>query len=77
MARMLLADNGVLGDNLLTYLVLALGGALFVGNALAIVRPPAKPKEGELQQAPFARSAVMAGVGLLAAIWALATLVSK
>jgi len=74
---MLLADSGLLGDNLLTYLVLALGGALFVGNALAIVRPPARPKEGELRQAPFGRSAVMAGVGLLAAVWALATLLKQ
>jgi hypothetical protein len=65
-----------LGADLLAWLVLALGGALFVGNALAIVKPPPKAKEGDLPQAPVARSAGMALVGLIAAIWALASLVS-
>ena len=65
-----------LGEDLLAWLVLALGGALFVGNALAIVKPPPKAKEGDLSKAPVARSAGMALVGLIAAIWALASLVS-
>jgi hypothetical protein len=68
--------NELFGDNLLEWLVLALGAALFVGNLLAIVRPPERPKEGELQRAPVVRSAVMALVGLVAAIWALATLIT-
>ena len=34
-----------LGDDLLAWLVLALGGALLVGNVMAIVRPPARPLE--------------------------------
>ena len=63
-----------LGDDLLPYLVLALGGALLVGNGLALLRPPAEPKEGELARAPGARTAVMMVVGLLATIWAIATL---
>ena len=29
-----------LGENLLAWLVLALGGALFVGNLLAVIKPP-------------------------------------
>ena len=65
-----------LGENLLPYLVLALGGALLVGNGLALLRPPPEPKEGELTRAPVARSAVMMVVGLVATIWALATLTS-
>jgi hypothetical protein len=65
-----------LGDDLLPYLVLALGGALLVGNGLALLRPPAAPKDGELTRAPVARSAVMMLVGLVATIWALATLTS-
>lgn len=65
-----------LGDQLLAYLVLAIGGALLVGNVLAIVRPPAEAKEGELARAPVARSVVMALIGLVATIWALASLVS-
>jgi len=63
-----------LGDQLLEYLLLALGGALFVGNVLAIVRPPEAPAEGDLPRAPLARSVVMALVGLVAAVWALASL---
>ena len=55
-------------------LVLALGAALVVGNVLALTRPAAKPKEGDLQKAPVARSLVMIGIGLVAAIWAIATL---
>ncbi len=65
-----------LGDQLLAYLVLALGGALLVGNVLALVKPPPAAKEGELAKAPVARSLVMAGIGLVAAVWAIASLVS-
>ncbi len=65
-----------LGEDLLAWLVLALGGALFVGNVLALLRPPPAPKEGELRRAPVGRSLVMAIVGLVAALWALASLVS-
>lgn len=65
-----------LGEDLLPMLVLALGGALAVGNGLALVRPPAKPKEGELTKAPVGRSLVMMAIGLLAAVWALASLVT-
>ena len=65
-----------LGDDLLPYLVLALGGALFVGNGLALLRPPPKRDEGDLERAPVARSVTMALVGLIAAIWAIASLAS-
>ena len=65
-----------LGDDLLAYLVLALGGALAVGNVLALVRPPQHPEEGELTRAPVARSLVMAVIGGVAALWALASLIS-
>jgi hypothetical protein len=65
-----------LGENLLAYLVLALGGALAVGNTLAIIKPPEKAKaEGDLAQAPVARSVAMAVVGAIAALWALASLI--
>ena len=65
-----------LGDNLLPYLVLALGGALLVGNGLALLRPPPDPKEGELTRAPVARTVVMMVIGLVATLWALATLLT-
>lgn len=71
-----------LGDDLLAFLALALGGALFAGNLMAIVRPPQRPADhigGEderLERAPLARSLVYGGIGLLVAIWALATLIA-
>ena len=65
-----------LGDQLLVYLVLALGGAMFVGNGLAVVRPPAERREGELERAPVGRSLAMAAVGLVAALWAVASLLT-
>ncbi len=65
-----------LGKDLLPLLVLALGGALAVGNGLALVRPPARPKAGELAKAPVGRSVTMMAIGLLAAVWALASLVA-
>jgi hypothetical protein len=49
---------------------------LFVGNLLAVVRPPAATKEGDLPRAPVSRSLFMAAVGLVAAIWGLASLLS-
>lgn len=66
-----------LGEDLLQWLLLALGGALFVGNVTALVRPPADQQEdGQLERAPVGRSLVYAGLGLVAAIWALATLIA-
>jgi hypothetical protein len=64
-----------LGDNLLAWLVLALGGALFAGNMLALIKPP-PPREGDLAKAPVGRSILMGVIGLVAAIWALASLIS-
>jgi hypothetical protein len=66
-----------LGEDLLAWLVLALGAALFAGNLLAIVKPPPRPaQEGDLERAPIARSVVMAVVGFVAAAWSLASLVT-
>jgi hypothetical protein len=63
-----------LGADLLPLLVLAIGAALAVGNGLALVRPPKQPHEGDLPRAPVGRSLTMAMVGLIAAVWAIATL---
>jgi hypothetical protein len=65
-----------LGEDLLAYLVLAVGGALCVGNVLAIVRPPAEIAEGDLERAPIGRSVAMAVVGGIAALWALGSLIA-
>ena len=64
-----------LGKDLLAWLVLALGGALLFGNVMAVVRPPEKKRsDDDLERAPLVRSLGMAAVGLVAAVWALASL---
>jgi len=66
----------IFGDNLLALLVLAIGAALAFGNAMALLRPRTDDEigEGELERPPLGRSLLMIAVGLLAAIWALASL---
>jgi hypothetical protein len=65
-----------LGDDLLPWMVFAFGGALAVGTGLALVRPR-YDADGELMpKPPFGRSMVMIGIGLVAALWALASLVA-
>ena len=56
----------------------AMGGALLAGNVAAVVRPPerANRKEGDLEHAPVTRSLVMAGIGMVATIWALVSLLA-
>jgi hypothetical protein len=50
---------------------------MFVGNLAAVFRPRETPREeGELTQAPKVRSIAMALLGLVAAVWALFTLVA-
>lgn len=66
-----------LGNDLLMWLILALGGALFAGNLVAVVKPPERPQDGDLERAPLLRSLLMAGLGLVAAVWALASLISN
>jgi len=60
-----------LGKDLIVWLLLALGGAMFAGNVLALVRPPTE------QAAPRGRTMLMAAIGLIAAISALAALISR
>lgn len=64
----------LLGEDLLAYLVLAIGGAMAVGSLLALVRPPEVRGEGDLDRAPLGRSLVFAAIGLVGALWALASL---
>ena len=71
MARMFL------GEDLLAWLVLAIGGAMAAGNVVALVRPPEKPRhEEDLERAPIGRSVVFIAVGTLAALWALGSLIA-
>ncbi|HKY14382.1 MAG TPA: hypothetical protein VJM33_05620 [Microthrixaceae bacterium] len=67
-----------LGDDLIPWMLLAFGGALVVGNLLALVRPP-RPEPGSLdappERPPLARALGLAALGAVAAIWAIASLV--
>lgn len=64
-----------LGEDILAWLVLALGGALAAGNLLALVKPPAQGRtESDLVKAPLVRTIGMGLVGLVAAVWAIASL---
>jgi hypothetical protein len=65
-----------LGENLLAYLVLDIGGAMAVGSVLAIVRPPEERRDGDLDAAPVGRSLAFAAIGAVGALWALASLLS-
>ncbi|MFV2039117.1 MAG: hypothetical protein ACC660_02625 [Acidimicrobiales bacterium] len=60
-----------LGENLVVLLVLALGGALAVGNILALVKPRQDIEEGELERPPLGRTLVQIAIGLIASIWAI------
>ena len=61
-----------LGEDLLGWLLLALGGAMAGGNLVALVRPPRGDRAAE--RPPLARTLIYVGLGLLVAFWALGTL---
>jgi len=81
-------------DEVLRELVLALGGALFIANAFALLRrrhdsehadahSPARgskrdgfAESDDLRQAPVARTVTYMLIGLIVAIWALASIIS-
>ena len=66
-----------LGEDLLAWLVLALGGALFVGNLFALLKPPERRVgDTDLVKAPVGRSLLMALVGFVAALWAVGSLIA-
>ena len=65
-----------LGEDLLAWLVLAFGGAMAVGNVLALVRPPQNRRGStEVVKPPVVRTVTFALIGAVAAVWALASLV--
>ena len=73
----MLAQTLFLGENLLPLLALAFGGALIVGPALALIRPPGdKRNESDLDRPPLIRTVSFIVIGLVMTIWALATLLS-
>ena len=70
------ADFFLFDADLLAWLLLAFGGAMVVGNVAALIRPPASADDGEpVERPPLSRTLVLVGLGAVAAIWALATLI--
>ena len=65
-----------LGEDLLPYLTLAIGGALAVGTVAAFVRPRDEVRDGELERPPVGRSVIQGGIGVGVSIWAIASLLS-
>ncbi len=66
-----------LGENLLPLLALAFGAALVVGPGLALIKPPEhKRDDTDLEKPPLVRTLVFMGLGLVMALWALASLLS-
>ncbi len=72
----MLADELFLGHDLLAWLVLAFGGALVVGNIAALIRPPVETDPDSPPKMLRRRALIYAGIGAIAAIWALATLMT-
>lgn len=88
-ASLLAAETTLLlGEDFLPWMVLAFGAAMVVGNVLALLRPPgggdAEPGPGgggaadgaAPRRPPAVRAAVMIGIGLVAALWGAASLLS-
>ncbi len=77
----------LLGDDFLPWIVLAIGAAMVAGNLLAIIRPPSpdadrpetdRPEtdrpDADSRRPPLLRAVVMIGIGAVASIWGLASL---
>jgi hypothetical protein len=73
-------------DEVMRELVLALGAALFLANAFALVRRRADARRAangassnatDLVQAPLARTVTYMLIGLIVAVWALASIINS
>ena len=65
----------VLGENLIEWLLLALGGAMALGNLAAFVRPPRQSGGTDLDRPPLWRGLSYLARGGVVGVWALAGLI--
>ena len=64
-----------LGEHLIEWLLLALGGAMALGNLAALVRPPRQPRGTDLDRPPLWRGLSYLAIGGVVVVWALAGLI--
>ena len=64
-----------LGENLIEWLLLALGGAMALGNLAAFVRPPRQSSGTDLDRPPLWRGLSYVAIGVVVVVWALAGLI--
>ena len=64
-----------LGEYLIEWLLLALGGAMALGNLVALVRPPRQPRGTALARPPLWRGLSYLAIGVVVVVWALAGLI--
>ncbi len=63
-----------LGEDILVWLMLAVGGALTIGTATALINPKEEIGEDELDRPPLVRSLIQIGIGLVVVVWAAVSL---
>jgi len=54
--------------------MLAVGGALTLGTATALINPKSEVDEDELERPPLGRSLIQIAIGLVVVIWAAVSL---
>ncbi|HNI35366.1 MAG TPA: hypothetical protein PLV93_08190 [Microthrixaceae bacterium] len=77
---LLIAETLFLGDDLLPWLLLAVGAALAVANIAAVVRPPREdpsdPNSPRREPASISRAIPLVLLGVAVSVWALVTLIA-
>ena len=64
-----------LGENLIEWLLLALGGAMALGNLAAFIRPPRQSRGTDRDRPPLWRGLSYLAIGVVVVVWALAGLI--
>jgi hypothetical protein len=66
-----------LGENLLAWLVLAIGAAMAAGNLWSLIRPPDQVRASRIPSgSPTFRTVIQVILGVIVALWATITLIA-